>query len=90
MYAIVKEHFIFSLGEDSGMLVGEVFSRNSCLVDVNVSNNAFGEEAGNAVLRGLLNNTSLQFLDMRMTNVSDEVQQQLERLLHANRCRDRQ
>lgn len=78
------------LGGDSGILLGELLARNSCLADLDVSNNNLGAASGPSILRGMKSNLSLQFLDLRMTGVADEVHLQLETLLHANRCRDKQ
>lgn len=95
--ALIREHakiqtLILSccdLSRESGILLGETLTRNDVLVDLDVSNNRLGEAAGRAVLSATEQNKTLQFLDLRMTGISNENQLRINTNLHFNRIRAR-
>lgn len=77
------------LSHESGILLGEMLTRNGVLIDLDVSNNRLGEAAGRAIDAATSHNKTLQFLDLRMTGVLDECQLNINRNLHFNRIRGR-
>lgn len=95
--ALIREHpkiqtLILSccdLSRESGILLGEMLTRNDVLVDLDVSNNRLGETAGRAIDSAMEQNKTLQFLDLRMTGVPNENQLRINRNLHFNRIRAR-
>lgn len=94
--ALIREHpkiqtlnlSCCDLGEESGVLLGEMLARNEVLIDLDLSNNRL-DASGAAIESGLNRNKTLQFLDLRMTGASNEAQLEMNRHLHFNRIRAR-
>lgn len=75
------------LEEESAIYLGEVLNRNKILIKLDVSNNNLGEGGGRALEAAIFNSKTIQYLDMRLTGISDETIENTVEVLRYNRIR---
>ncbi|XP_018564123.1 T-complex-associated testis-expressed protein 1 [Anoplophora glabripennis] len=71
---------------DTAENIALMLKMNDTLKRLELSSNWIGEEGGEALLQGLEVNTTLEYLDIRDTDVTSEQMKQIEKILMKNRC----
>ncbi|CAH1374531.1 dynein regulatory complex subunit 5-like [Tenebrio molitor] len=71
--------------DDAPIRTGQMLILNTSLKKLDVSNNWFDEDGGQALVDGLTINRTLEWLDIRETDITSAQQQQIKKLLIRNR-----
>lgn len=81
----LKYPLIFRLGEDAGLLLADVLSRNRYLENIDLSNNTLNHNVEVAFRENLKDNNKLKYLDLRMTEIDYS---EIEAILSVNRLQN--